>query len=128
MDSLIAVKGKDFVIIASDTTNAYSVLRMKVQQTPYRTTMIKFGISMARSYWPLEDNIQMCSYSEIIFKKTYLSCNTKTDTNCQSMTPHSSSDRNWQKLLEKALIQLIVFSLDLRVISLDSIGSIISVQ
>ena len=30
MDSLIGLKGKDFVIIAADTTNAYSVLRMKV--------------------------------------------------------------------------------------------------
>ena len=30
MDSLIAIKGKDFVIIAADTVNAYSVLRMKV--------------------------------------------------------------------------------------------------
>lgn len=32
MDSLIAIKGKDFVVIAADTTNAYSVLRMKVTQ------------------------------------------------------------------------------------------------
>ena len=30
MDSLIAIKGKDFVIIAADTFNAYSVLKMKV--------------------------------------------------------------------------------------------------
>ena len=30
MDSLIAIKGKDFVIIAADTVNVYSVLRMKV--------------------------------------------------------------------------------------------------
>ncbi len=30
MDSLIGIKGKDFVIIAADTFNAYSVLKMKV--------------------------------------------------------------------------------------------------
>ena len=30
MDSLIAFKGKDYVIVATDTFNAYSVLRMKV--------------------------------------------------------------------------------------------------
>ena len=29
MDSLIAFKGKDYVIIAADTYNAYSVLRLK---------------------------------------------------------------------------------------------------
>ena len=50
MDSLIALKGKDFVIIAGDTTNAYSVLRMKVHPTPLRTTMIKFGILMEKNY------------------------------------------------------------------------------
>ncbi len=36
MDSLIAIKGKDFVIIAADTTNAYSVLRMKVMLFPFQ--------------------------------------------------------------------------------------------
>lgn len=30
MDSLIAFKGKDYVIMAADTVNAYSILRMKV--------------------------------------------------------------------------------------------------
>ena len=30
MDSLIAFKGKDYIIIAADTFNAYSVLKMKV--------------------------------------------------------------------------------------------------
>lgn len=34
MDSLIAFKGKDFVILAADTFNAYSVLRMKVMPPP----------------------------------------------------------------------------------------------
>lgn len=50
MDSLIALKGKDFVIIAADTTNAYSVLRMKVTTTTPRTMTIKFGISMDKNY------------------------------------------------------------------------------
>jgi 20S proteasome alpha/beta subunit len=49
MDSLIALKGKDFVIIASDTLNAYSVLRMKVLLPPPRTSMTKSGISTARN-------------------------------------------------------------------------------
>lgn len=30
MDSLIGIKGKDFIILAADTFNAYSVLKMKV--------------------------------------------------------------------------------------------------
>lgn len=30
MDSLIAFKGKDYVIMAADNFNAYSILRMKV--------------------------------------------------------------------------------------------------
>lgn len=30
MDSLIGIKGRDFVILAADTFNAYSVLKMKV--------------------------------------------------------------------------------------------------
>lgn len=33
MDSLIGIKGKDFIIIAADTFNAYSVLKMKVPLT-----------------------------------------------------------------------------------------------
>jgi len=52
MDSLIALKGKDFVIIAADTTNAYSVLRMKVEFVLPRTTMTKFGISTDKNYLP----------------------------------------------------------------------------
>lgn len=31
MDSLIGFKGKDYVIMAADTFNVYSVLRMKVR-------------------------------------------------------------------------------------------------
>ncbi len=30
MDSIIGIKGKDFIILAADTSNAYSVLKMKV--------------------------------------------------------------------------------------------------
>lgn len=52
MDSLIALKGKDFVIIAADTTNAYSVLRMKVYVVTPRTMTIKSGTSMDRSCLP----------------------------------------------------------------------------
>jgi 20S proteasome alpha/beta subunit len=43
MDSLIAIKGRDFVIVAADTTNAYSVLRMKVPLHPFRTSTIRSG-------------------------------------------------------------------------------------
>lgn len=50
MDSLIALKGKDFVIIAADTTNAYSVLRMKVMLVWVRISTIKYGTSMIKSY------------------------------------------------------------------------------
>ena len=49
MDSLIGVKGKDFVILAADTTNAYSVLRMKVTLPTPRTMMIRYGIWMERN-------------------------------------------------------------------------------
>ena len=69
MDSLIALKGKDFVIIAADTTNAYSVLRMKVTLVSPRTSMIKYGISMERNYLLLEASTQMYSYSETTSKK-----------------------------------------------------------
>ena len=46
MDSLIAVKGKDFVILAADTNNAYSVLKMKVNLIMINLSnmMIKYGI------------------------------------------------------------------------------------
>jgi hypothetical protein len=47
MDSLIALKGKGFVIIAVDTINAYSVLRMKVISLKVRTSTIKI--------WNLDD-------------------------------------------------------------------------
>lgn len=69
MDSLIAIKGKDFVVMAADTVNAYSVLRMKVLKMLPSTTMIKFGTSMEKSYLPLEENIPINSFLEITFKK-----------------------------------------------------------
>ena len=50
MDSIIALKGKDFVMIAADTVNAYSVLRMKVTFKPLRTTTIRFGTSMDKNF------------------------------------------------------------------------------
>ena len=50
MDSLIAFKGKDYVIVAADTFNAYSVLKMKVINIKFRAMMIKFGISMEKNY------------------------------------------------------------------------------
>jgi 20S proteasome alpha/beta subunit len=30
MDSTIAFKGKDFILMAADTTNVYSIMKMKV--------------------------------------------------------------------------------------------------
>jgi hypothetical protein len=46
MDSLIGVKGKDFIILAADTNNAYSVLKMKVNSILIKlsNTTIKSGI------------------------------------------------------------------------------------
>lgn len=44
MDSLVAFKGKDYVIMAADTFNAYSILRMKVNYSyNHSLTMIKYG-------------------------------------------------------------------------------------
>ena len=34
MDSTFAFKGKDFIVMAADTTNVYSVMKMKVSVTP----------------------------------------------------------------------------------------------
>lgn len=51
MDSLLGIKGKDFVILAADTNNAYSVLKMKVNHKPINSiTMIKYGILMDKNY------------------------------------------------------------------------------
>jgi hypothetical protein len=52
MDTLIGVKGKDYVIIAADTFNAYSVLRMKVNNVIYfySTMTIKYGILTDKNF------------------------------------------------------------------------------
>lgn len=71
MDSLIAIKGKDFVIVAADTTNAYSVLRMKVTSPLFRTSMIRFGILMDRNYLPSEENTQTSLSLETISKRIW---------------------------------------------------------
>ena len=101
MDSLIAFKGEDFVIVAADTTNAYSVLRMKVIHPLSRTTTIKFGISTAKNLWPLVENIRMSSPSAIIFKRILHSWSTKMESNFRSMTPPTLSAMNWPKPSEK---------------------------
>lgn len=126
MDSLIAIKGKDFIVMAADTVNAYSVLRMKVTSNIMsRTTMIKFGISMEKNYSLLEDNTQMFQYSQIIFKKTQLIYSIKTEPNYLLTIPLNSSDTNSPKLLEKGHIVLTVYQQVLKVIHQDCIGSII---
>jgi len=125
MDSLIALKGKDFVIIAADTTNAYSVLRMKVTSITPRTSMIKYGISMVRSCLQLEANTLTCSCLETISKKILLSCSIKMDTNFPLMTLPSTSGHSWQKPSEKAPIQSTVFWLDSKETNQDCIGLII---
>ena len=97
MDSLIGLKGKDFVIIAADTVNAYSVLRMKVLLNLLRTMMIKFGILMEKNFLELEDSTQTFLSLEITFRKILPSYSIKMGTNCQLMTLLSSSDPNLQK-------------------------------
>ena len=124
MDSLIALKGKDFVIIAADTTNAYSVLRMKVPLSVYRTTMIKYGISTDKNSLLLEASIPTSQFSETTYKKTSPFCNIKTATSYRLMTQLSSFDQNWPKLSEKDLTQSIAFWLDSKGISLGSTGLI----
>ena len=97
MDSLIGLKGKDFVIIAADTINAYSVLRMKVSLPLPRTTMIKSGTSMGKNSSPLEENTPTSWSLEITSRKILLSCSTKMGINCPLMTPHSSYDLSSQR-------------------------------
>ncbi len=128
MDSIIALKGKDFIIIAADTNNAYSVLRMKVTLVTPRTSTIKYGISMDRNYLLLEASTQMYLSLETTSKKTQPSCSIKMDINCQLMTPLNSLDQSWQKLSEKGHIQLTVFQLDLKETNQDSTGLTISGQ
>ena len=122
MDSLIGLKGKDFIIIAADTVNAYSVLRMKVYLNRFRTTMIKFGTLMEKNFLQSEENIQIFSFLETIFRKILPSYSTKMDTNCQPMILHSSFDLNSHKLSEKDLTVLTVYWLDLKGMNPDSTG------
>lgn len=59
MDSLIAFKGKDYVIMAADTFNAYSILRMKVIAKLMLVLWLeKYAVCMVKE-WPLEANILM---------------------------------------------------------------------
>lgn len=122
MDSLIGLKGKDFVIIAADTINAYSVLRMKVPFSLSRTMMIKFGTLMEKNFSPSEENIQTFSSLEIIFKKILLSCSTKMGISCRLMTLLNSSDQNLRKPSGRDLTVSTAFSLDSKVMNPDYIG------
>jgi hypothetical protein len=103
MDSLIGLKGKDFVIIAADTINAYSVLRMKVPLVSSRTTMIKFGTLMEKNFSPSVDNIPTFSSLVTTSRKILPFYSTKMGINCQLMTLPSSSGLNLPKLSEKDL-------------------------
>ena len=125
MDSLIGLKGKDFVIIAADTVNAYSVLRMKVSLHRFRTTMIKFGTLMEKNFLPLEESTPIFSSLETISRKTLPSYSIKMDTNCQLMILLSSSDLNSHKLSEKDLTASTAFWLDSKEMNQDFIGWII---
>lgn len=122
MDSLIAIKGKDFVIVAADTTNAYSVLRMKVYDLRVRTMTIKFGIWMEKNCWHLEESILMCLSLETTFKRISLSNSIKMVINYQSTIQLNSSDMNSHRLSEKDLTASTVYSLDSKEINLDCIG------
>ena len=77
---------------------------------------------MEKNFLQLEENIPIFLFLEIIFRKILLSCSTKMVINCQQMIPHSLSDQNLQKLLEKDHIVLIVFWLDLKVMNPGFIG------
>lgn len=126
MDSLIGIKGKDFIIIAADTSNAYSVLKMKVNNSIiFSNTMIKYGILMDKNYQLQPDNIQMYMYLQIIYKKILLFFNTKMALNSQLKIQLTSSDINQLRLLEKDHIKLIAYQLDFKVMNLDYIGQII---
>ena len=128
MDSLIALKGKDFVIIAADTTNAYSVLRMKVSLRWRRTTTIKSGTLMVKNCLPLEASIPTSWSLETTSKKILLSCNIKTGTNFLLMTQLSSSDPNTQKPSEKDPTVSTVFWQVSKVINPGCTGLTISAQ
>lgn len=131
MDSLIGVKGKDFVILAADTNNAYSVLKMKVILLViyfYSNTMIKYGILTDKNYQLSVENILMFLSLEIIFKKILHIYNIKMVLNCLLTILLTSSDINWLKLLEKDLIMSTVFWLDFKEMNQDFTGWIIQDQ
>jgi hypothetical protein len=129
MDSLIAIKGKDFVIVAADTFNAYSVLKMKV--SPFynpRTTMTRFGILMDKNFLPSEVNTLMLWSSVTTFKKILLILSTKMASNSQLTTLPTSFDINLPKPSEKDLTQSTVSWQDSKATSQDCTGLIISDQ
>lgn len=125
MDSLIAIKGKDFVIVAADTTNAYSVLRMKVTPSSFRTTTTRFGTLMERSCSPSEENTPTSSSSETTSRKIWPSWSIKTATDSPLTILRSSFAPNWQRLFARDPIASTAFSLDSRENSPDSTGSTI---
>ena len=47
MDNIFAIKGKDFIILAADTTNIYSIMKMKVLSVLFRIMKTKYGIWMS---------------------------------------------------------------------------------
>ena len=129
MDSLIAIKGKDFVIVAADTFNAYSVLKMKV--SPFhnpRTTMTRSWISMDKNFLPSEVNTLMLWSSVTTSKKILLILSTKMVSNSQLMTLPTSFDINLPRPSEKDLTQSTVFWQDSKAMSQDCTGSITSDQ
>ena len=126
MDSLIGVKGKDFIILAADTNNAYSVLKMKVNSILIKlsNTTIKSGIQTDKNCLPSEVNILMFSYLATIFKKISHILSTKMALNSLSMILQTLSDINQPKPSEKVPIKSIAFQLASKEINQDFIGLI----
>ena len=124
MDSLIAFKGEDYVIVAADTTNAYSVLRMKVTCLLSRTMMIKFGILMVKNSWPSVENILMFLSLVTIFKRILHAWSIKMESNSPSTIQLTSSAMSLPKQSEKDHIWSTASWLDLKDLNLDYIGLI----
>lgn len=124
MDSLLGVKGKDFVILAADTNNAYSVLKMKVISffIIYSIMMIKFGILMDKNCLLSVVSILMFLSLEIIFKKILHIYSIKTVSNCLSMILPTTLDINQHKQSEKVHIMSTFFQQDSKEISQDYFG------
>ncbi len=125
MDSLIAIKGRDFVIVAADTTNAYSVLRMKVPPKPLRTSTIRSGTSMDRNCWPSVVSTPTSSSSATTSRRIWLSWSTRTATDSPLTIPRSSFARNWQKPSARDHTASTASSQDSRETSPDCTGSTI---